>query len=158
LRSSSSDADLRREPGDVAREAEESHVTRLIGIAVLAAVLGAATLSADAQTASPPAAAAPQQRFADGNDWTKASVDEKRAFLFGIANALSVGIGWDERHVPASQTTFARRARDGLAHVSLGETLQRIDAWYAANPGRLATPVVAVMWLDIAKPKLKGSK
>ena len=99
-----------------------------------------------------------QQRFADGNDWSKASLDEKRAFLFGIANAISVALGWDERHVPASQTTFSRRARDGLGETSLGEGVNRIDAWYAANPGRLETPVVAVMWLDIAKPRLQGRK
>jgi uncharacterized membrane protein len=101
---------------------------------------------------------APQQRFANGKDWTSASVDERRAFLFGIANAISVGVGWDERHVPAGQTTFARRAGAGLAGVSLGETMSRIDAWYAANPGKIDTPVVAVMWLEIAKPKLKPAK
>ena len=112
-----------------------------------------------AQTPAPTAPSpATQQRFADGNDWTKASLEEKRAFLFGIANAISVAIGWDERHVPADQVTFSRRARDGLAGISLGEVVTRIDAWYAANPGRLATPVVAVMWLDIAKPKLQGRK
>jgi hypothetical protein len=54
--------------------------------------------------------------------------------------------------------TFSRRARDGLGNTSLGEAVNRIDAWYAANPGKLETPVVAVMWLDIAKPRLKGRK
>jgi hypothetical protein len=87
-----------------------------------------------------------------------ASVEERRAFVVGIANAISVGIGWDERHVPAGQNTFARRAGMGLSGISLGETVRRIDAWYAANPGKLDTPVVAVMWLDIAKPKLKSGK
>lgn len=104
------------------------------------------------------AQAAPQQRFATGNDWTSASLEERRAFVFGIANAISVGVGWDERHVPAGQTTFARRAGVGLSGVSLGEAVQRVDAWCADNPGKLDTPVVAVMWLDIAKPKLKSGK
>jgi hypothetical protein len=124
-----------------------------------AALLAVAPLTGTAQAQAPAASTpAPQQRFADGNDWTKASADEKHAFVFGIANAISVALGWDERHVPASQTTFSRRARDGLAGVSLGETVNRVDAWYAANPGRLGTPVVAVMWLDIAKPRLQGRK
>jgi hypothetical protein len=124
-----------------------------------AALLALAPIAGNAQTPVP-AAPTPttQQRFADGNDWTKASVDEKRAFLFGITNAISVALGWDERHVPANQVTFSRRARDGLAGTSLGEAVNRIDAWYAANPGRLETPVVAVMWLDIAKPRLQGRK
>ena len=100
----------------------------------------------------------PQQAFANGNDWASASVEERRAFLFGISNAISVGIGWDERHVPAGQVTFARRAGAGLEGVSLGEAMRRINAWYAANPGKRETPVVAVMWLEIAKPKLKAPK
>lgn len=120
----------------------------------------AALLTATLIAAAPVAAqtSAPQQRFANGSDWNSASVEERRAFLFGIANAISVGVGWDERHVPAGQTTFARRAGAGLSGVSLGETMRRIDAWYAANPGKLDTPVVAVMWLEIAKPKLKPAK
>lgn len=122
------------------------------------AALAAAALIAAAPAVANAQAAAPQQRFANGNDWTGASVEERRAFVFGIANAVSVGIGWDERHVPAGQTTFARRAGAGLSGVSLGEVVRRIDAWYAANPGKLDTPVVAVMWLDIAKPKLKSGK
>jgi hypothetical protein len=121
-----------------------------------AALIAAAPFVVQAQTQAP--ASATEQRFANGKDWQEASADEKRAFLFGIANAISVAIGWDDRHVPQGQVTFSRRARDGLAGTSLGEAVARIDAWYAANPARLDTPVVAVMWLDIAKPKLQGRK
>ena len=134
------------------------NLRKLASLAALA-LLVAAPFAGHAQT--PPATASTrgtEQRFADGNDWTSASIDEKRAFLFGIANAISVALGWDERHVPADQATFSRRARDGLAGTSLGEAVSRIDAWYAANPARLGTPVVAVIWLDIAKPKLQGRK
>ncbi|MFO1205089.1 MAG: hypothetical protein U1E63_05075 [Burkholderiales bacterium] len=127
-------------------------------LAVLA-FLVTAPFAGHAQTPAPgESAQVTNQRFADGNDWTKSSVDEKQAFLFGIANAISVALGWDERYIPADQMTFSRRARNGLAGTSLGEALRRIDAWYAANPDRLDTPVVAVIWLDIAKPKLKGRK
>ena len=127
----------------------------LAAIAFLAIAASTGHAQTSALTGTTPVT---QQRFADGNDWSKASPDEKRAFLFGIANAISVAIGWDERHVPASQATFSRRARDGLGDTSLGEAVNRIDAWYAANPDRLETPVVAVMWLDIAKPRLQGRK
>jgi hypothetical protein len=109
-------------------------------------------------TAAGPAVEAAQTRFADGNDWTKSSEEQKQAFLFGIANAISVAVGWDARHVPQGQTTFSRRAAAGLGGVSLGEAIRRVDAWYGANPGKLNTPVVAVLWIDIAKPKLQGSK
>lgn len=116
-------------------------------------------LHAQAQSSARTMTGVTAQRFADGNDWQKSSVEQKRTFLFGISNALSVAIGWGARHVPEGQTTFSRRAREGLAGTTLEETLTRIDAWYRANPTRLDTPVVAVLWLDIAKPKLaSGSK
>jgi hypothetical protein len=138
-----------------------SKVRQLLALAAL--VLLAAVPSANLAQTAPSStfdvsALGSGQRFADGRDWANASADEKQAFMFGIANAISVAIGWDERHVAPEQVTFSRRARDGLAGTTLGEAVSRIDAWYAANPGRLATPVVAVIWLDIAKPKLQGRK
>jgi len=122
------------------------------------AALGAGLLIAAAPIAATAQQAGPQQRFANGNDWTTSSVAEKRAFVFGIANAISAGIGWDERHIPASQMTFARRLGPGLSDTSLGEAVRRIDAWYAANPGKQDTTVMAVMWLEIIKPKVGPSK
>jgi len=114
--------------------------------AVRALVVGALLLSA------PFAAFA--QRLANGNDWVKSSSDEKRAYLIGIGNAVTVGYDYDARKVPAGQVTFARRAKDGLDGVTIAETVSRIDAWYQANPTKLDYSVIAVMWLDIAKPKL----
>ena len=133
------------------------HVRRLLSLAALSFLLAAPSIIV-AQTPAFDPASTKAQRFADGRDWTTASIDEKQAFLFGIVNVVSVGLGWDERHVPADQVTFSRRARDGLAGTSLGEAVSRVDAWYAANPTKLETPVVAVLWLDIAKPILKGRK
>jgi hypothetical protein len=135
------------------------NLARATALLATAAFALAAPLAVHAQSPTPLRAAdAAQPRFADGNDWTKSSEAQKQAFLFGIANAISVAVGWDARHVPQGQTTFSRRAAAGLGGVSLGEAVQRVDAWYAANPGKLETPVVAVLWLDIAKPKLEGSR
>ena len=131
----------------------------LFRIATLAAgaLIAAAPIAAQAQTQGQTATAMPQQRFANGTDWASSSVAEKRAFVFGIANAVSAGIGWDERHMPANQMTFARRIAPGFADTSLGEAVRRIDAWYAANPGRQDTAVMAVMWLEVIKPKVGPS-
>jgi hypothetical protein len=65
-----------------------------------------------------------------------------------------VAYNYDARKLPAEQVTFSRRARAGLEGVSVEETMRRVDAWYAANPSKLDYAVIAVMWLDIAKPKL----
>jgi hypothetical protein len=77
-------------------------LSMLAGLAA-GALMAATPIAATAQQAAPQAG--PQQRFANGTDWANSSVAEKRAFVFGIANAISAGIGWDERHIPAGQMT-----------------------------------------------------
>ena len=47
-----------------------------------------------------------------------------------------------------------RQAARGLSDTTVPEAVRRIDAWYAANPGRLDVPVLSVLWIDIVKPKL----
>jgi anti-sigma factor RsiW len=129
-------------------------VSRLVAAAAVA--VSTVAVQAQTQTSAPTPTVMTAQRFANGHDWQKSSPDQKRTFMFGIANALSVAVGWDARHVPEGQLTFSRRAREGLAGTTLDESVRRVDAWYQANPGRLDTAVVAVLWLDIAKPKIAG--
>jgi hypothetical protein len=37
------------------------------------------------------------------------------------------------------------------------EAMDRIDAWYKANPGQLDKPILSVIWIDIAEPRLVSS-
>lgn len=126
-------------------------------IAILLAI--ASPLAAQGKMTPPsPATAVSAQRFADGNDWQRATPQVRQAFLFGIANLLSVAVDWDDRHVPTGQQTFSRRARTGLGDTSLGEVAAHIDRWYGANPDRLDTPVIVVMWNEVAKPRLQNQQ
>lgn len=126
-------------------------------IAILLAL--ASPLAAQGKMTPPsppsPATAVKAQHYANGNDWQRATPQMRHAFLFGVANLLSVAVDWDDRHVPAGQQTFSRRARAGLADTSLGEVSDRIDRWYGANPDKLDTPVIVVMWNEVAKPRLQ---
>lgn len=126
-------------------------------VAILLAL--ASPLAAQEKVAPPsPATAVTAQHFANGNDWLRATPQMRHAFLFGVANLLSVAVDWDERHVPAGQQTFSRRAKIGLADISLGEVSDRIDRWYGANPGKLDTPVIVVMWNEVARPRLQNQQ
>jgi hypothetical protein len=93
-------------------------------------------------------------QLADGNDWKNSSQPERAAYLIGISNTISVGNAYDQRKVPGEDTTFMRQAARGLSETTVPEAVRRIDAWYAANPGRLDVPVLSVLWIDIVKPKL----
>lgn len=86
----------------------------------------------------------------DGNEWMRSSAEERNAFLKGVANMIM------------AEGAYARRAKQALPPVSAQivqatETVKpaefeaRITRWYEANPGKLSTPVMGVVWRDIVK-------
>jgi hypothetical protein len=98
------------------------------------------------------------EKLADGNDWLESSNDQHLAYMLGLANTISVAYQYDTKKLPSQETTFSRRAVLGLGGTSVREAVQRVDAWYKANPSKLETPVMRVLWLDIAKPRLAKVK
>ena len=92
--------------------------------------------------------------LADGNDWKNSSESERASYLVGISNMISVGNAYDQRKVPREDKTFMRQAARGLSGTTVPEAVRRIDAWYAANPGRLDVPVLSVLWIDFVKPRI----
>lgn len=104
------------------------------------------------------ASSANAQRLADGKDWNQSSNEMRIAYLVGISNTLSVGYQYDMKKLPEQNGTFSRRAVQGLGETSVAEAASRVDAWYKAHPDKLDTPVMAVLWIDIAKPRLAKTK
>ena len=92
-------------------------------------------------------------RLADGNDWNTSSESERKAYLVGISNMISVGNAYDIKKIPGEDRTFMRKAYLGLSGTTIPEAIQRIDAWYRSNPDRMDVPVLSVLWIDIVKPK-----
>jgi len=109
---------------------------------VAAALLAAAPLVAHAQ------------RMADGNDWGRSSDAERRAYLVGVGNMLAAGYGYDTKRLPGQDNTFSRTAMRGAAGTTIPQAMERIDAWYRANPDKLGRPVLAVLWAEVVKPGL----
>lgn len=86
-----------------------------------------------------------------GEHWTKSTVQERKAFLIGAATIIEL-----EQEVqgatPPPKTTIDVWCK-GLSAYNFDEMLAAIDRWYAANPDKVARPVVEVMWYELAKPK-----
>jgi hypothetical protein len=112
-----------------------------------------------ALVASGPAAAQPtsQVHLADGHDWTRSSSDQRRAYLAGISNVISVGAAWDGKNAPGREDTFSRTAQRGLKDVHIDEAVRAVDGWYRANPTQLDKPVLSVIWRELAKPRLPAA-
>jgi hypothetical protein len=88
-------------------------------------------------------------RLANGNDWQKSSLEQRRAYLIGVSNVISVGARYDTRQ--GREDSFALDAQKGLAGAQLDSAMAAIDAWYKANPAELDKPVLSVLWREVAK-------
>ncbi|HEY2358335.1 MAG TPA: hypothetical protein VGH86_12860 [Phenylobacterium sp.] len=107
--------------------------------------------------ATAPAVAQPVH-LADGHDWTRSSAEQRRAYLAGVSNIISVGAAWDAKKTPGQEDTFSRTAQRGLKDIHVGDAVQAVDGWYAANPTQLDKPVLSVVWRELAKSKLGQAK
>lgn len=86
-----------------------------------------------------------------GEHWSDSSLEQKRAFLFGIGNVLEV------EHAMAGDDYEARRGQsivhvllDGLSGVSIANMVSQLDKFYADHPSQSARPVIEVLYLEEA--------
>lgn len=85
-----------------------------------------------------------------GDHWTKASEAEKKAFLVGAANVISVEYELrkdDRRHQPGMINALITK----LQPMSLTDISKGVDDYYAAHPDQLSRAVVEVIVTDVAK-------
>ena len=90
-----------------------------------------------------------------GEVWQKMTQDEKIAFLWGAAHVIVV-----EREMVAyfpqlENQNFSMKVAQGMPHATMNDIARRVDEFYAAHPGKLDEPVVAVIWDEMVKPNLK---
>ena len=138
---------------------------------IIAALALALTLAAGAVPASAAEAAAkpanPVDQFT-GNVWMQTSRDNKAAFLFGIETAITVEYfvnskaaekAAKEGKAPSSTLSrFEKGWMTAMKDCSRDQMIEKIDAWYAANPDKQDIPVMNVIWFSLIKPALAASK
>jgi hypothetical protein len=85
-----------------------------------------------------------------GNHWMKASTSERRVFLIGAGNMIAAELAYAKRHsreAPPVSDGIIKAVKD----LKIGDIETRITRWYEANPDKLSTPVMGVLWGDIVK-------
>ncbi|WP_395678226.1 hypothetical protein [Inquilinus sp.] len=108
---------------------------------LVGAVLIAAAAAMPAQAGDVP--------LVTGEHWTKASDSEKKAFLVGAANVISV-----EYELRKND----RRARPGMINalitklqpMSLTDISKAVDDYYAGHPDQVSRAVIEVIVTDVA--------
>ncbi|HJA79157.1 hypothetical protein [uncultured Desulfovibrio sp.] len=137
-------------------------------IAALALALTLAVGSAPALAAQAAAKPTnPVDQFT-GHVWLQTSRDNKAAFLFGVETAITVEYfvnskvaekAAKEGKAPSSNLSrFEKGWMTAMKEYSRDQIIEKIDAWYAANPDKQDIPVMNVIWFSLIKPALAASK
>ena len=112
-------------------------------IPVLFAVLGTA------------AWAAPHLEIVTGTEWTDSSLEQKRAYLFGVGNVLQIERGMaGDGYQDMRGSSIVPVLLDGLSGVPLDNIVMQLDKYYADNPAQNKRPVIEVLYLEMALPNL----
>lgn len=121
-------------------------VWNLCAIAALAFAVGAPASAEDVP-------------MVDGKLWKDTAPLLKRTYLVGFANLMTAEyLVQQEFGPPPDRQTAIQRLYEEIDEVTLDEAVDRIDAWYEGNPGKLDTTVVEVIWLDMVRPNLPPSR
>ncbi len=93
-----------------------------------------------------------------GEQWTKSTAEVKKVYLIGIANTLQVESAYEGATPPGDAQSLVPRFTKGLKGQTLDSVRERLDGWYAANPGKLNRPVLETVWFEIVVPATPKSK
>jgi hypothetical protein len=91
----------------------------------------------------------------NGEHWTSSSLEQKRAYLFGIGNVLEI------EQAMAGDEYEARRGRsiihvllDGLSGTPIADIVTQLDKFYTDHSDQINRPVIEVLYLEMALPNL----
>jgi hypothetical protein len=87
----------------------------------------------------------------DGKIWAASSLDEKSAYLVGVANMVAVNRALQAKRGTVDKDAPNNRIAGALDMSSIDSAIAKIDQWYGANPSRKNAPVLGVIWLGIVK-------
>jgi len=96
-------------------------------------------------------------QIVNGEHWVGADLDEKRAYLFGVGNVLEI------EQAMAGDDYASLRGRsivpvllDGLSGLSIADLVTRLDRFYADHPDQTKRPVLEVLYIEMALPRMGG--
>ena len=90
-----------------------------------------------------------------GEHWVKSSDEQKKAYLFGVANMAQIELAY-QGSSPVHETQSAvTKMHKGLNGQTIDSVLAKLNAWYAAHSDRLQQPVIETIWFEMVVPGLK---
>ena len=90
-----------------------------------------------------------------GDVWQQAAPDDKIAFVWGVCHVVTLEKALMQKLPSLKVDNFSAKAAEGLAGLKINDIVKAVDDFYVANPSKLETPVVKVMWEKLIVPQLK---
>lgn len=90
-----------------------------------------------------------------GQHWTTSTEQVKKAYLVGVANAVQVEAAFAGATPAPDTQTLVPRLVKGMKGKTLDGVREGLDKYYAANPDKLARPVLETIWFEMVVPGLK---
>lgn len=92
----------------------------------------------------------------NGGHWVTSSLEQKRAYLFGIGNMLEIEQAMAGDHYEAMREhSIVHVLLEGLSGISIADLVMQLDKYYAQHPKQMEKAVIDVLYNDMAKPNLK---
>jgi hypothetical protein len=90
-----------------------------------------------------------------GEHWVSSSLEQKRAYLFGVGNVLEI----EEAMAGDSYKDMRGRSivpvlLEGLSGVGIANLVTQLDKFYVDHPDQATRPVIEVLYLEMALPNL----
>lgn len=97
----------------------------------------------------------PDMDLITGEHWVSSSLEQKRAFLFGVGNILEI----EEAMAADEYATMRGRSiipvlLEGLSGTSVATMVTQLDKFYADHSDQINRPVIEVLYLEMALPNL----
>ncbi len=90
-----------------------------------------------------------------GEHWVASSLEQKRAFLFGVGNVLEIDQAMaGDNYEKLRGISIIPVLLEGLSGVAIAEMVEKVDAHYANNPDEINRPVIEVLYIELALPRL----
>jgi hypothetical protein len=104
----------------------------------------------------PVKAAHPDLRLVNGTHWQHSSETEKKCYLIGVANLMSIEYAYQNRdgNPPFRTQTIIQRLYEAVDDETLDSVIDAVDSWYDTNPDKLDRAVLDVIWVTKVEPKL----
>lgn len=91
----------------------------------------------------------------NGEHWVGSSLEQKRAYLFGVGNVLEIeqamaGDGYKDMRGRSIVPVLL----EGLSGIGIANIVTQLDKYYTDHPDQAKRPVIEVLYLEMALPNL----